>query len=292
MAQLFIQRHYDTFRGNNPHVDNNHVRHEREMVRDQFLWLEGPLTQYISQRGWDLHRHHQTAHLTSSTHFVWINNYTGEVSDDEGVVGEWTPIVKEISALWLHYGKSKDQLNLYKNLSQDYYQFKRKDDSDYYNAFYIHCRIQFFLNAEHFGAGVLFTKNDRFDKWEFKLRLLRDKTFPPKVKQALKPLLGKGFYFYSNEEEIQLTNQVNLDDVMDALRLDDPRVYSGISRIYVPDDQRISVENIVQEMQGNLDLLFPLYDLMATRQNMKLDQVQQPSDISRLAHAWGGRLRK
>ena len=267
MAQLFTKQHYASFDPPKPINDTREIRLEREKVRDQFLWLDESLAEFIKKQRWDLHRHHQKQHYTSSTHFIYINVETGEVDDKEGPVGRWQPIVKEIGWLWLHYGKSKDQLNFYRNLP-GVYQFSERDDSDYYNAFYVHTRIQFYLSNSYFGVWLLFTDKNRFDKSEFLKKLRTQPAFTNEFIERLQPLLGNGFNYIVDDEKFSLDPGIDQRLLLQFIRKSHSEGYSGIQKIYEPDEPLISIENIVAEMKKNLTLLYPLYDMMSFRQKL------------------------
>ncbi len=267
MSQLFTKKHYDAFTPPKDENDTPQIRLERERVRDEFLWLDAPLFKFIESQGWDLHRHHQKQHYTSSTHFIWIRVDTGETDDKEGPVGRWQPIVKQIGWLWLHYGKSKEQLNFYRDLP-GVYQFSQRDDADYYNAFYVHTRIQFYISNADFGAYLIFTDKNRYDKSEFLKNLRKNPNFGDSYWTRLQPLLGQGFNYVVNDENFPLDTGIDKKDLFQFIKKSHTEGYSGIRKLYEQDDPRISVENIVEEMKQNLVYLFPLYDMMATRQKL------------------------
>jgi len=283
MTQLFTAEHYGAFDPSKTLEDTREIRIERERVRDQFLWIDSSLYPFIQQQGWDLHRHHQKQHWTSSTHFVWINVDTGETSEKDEI-GHWKPIVNEIGWLWLHYGKSFDQLNFYKNLPGAY-QYNRRDDSDYYNAFYVHTRIQFYLTNTYFGVYLLFTDKNRYDKSEFLRKLRKQPGFKNELWTRILPLLGRGFQYVVGDETLPLLLNLNQDTLIKFIQKSHPEGYSGIQKRYTPHDPILSTESIVEEMKTNLTLLYPLYDLMAVRQSRPLNT---NPDLSKL---FGGNAR-
>ena len=207
MAQLFNAQHYAAFDPPKPFEDDPQVRQERVRVREQFLWLDQSLAPFIESHGWNLHRHHQKQHYTSSTHFIWINEF-GEVSDTEGATGRWQPIVKEIGWLWLHYGKSKDQLKLYKNL-MGVYQYNRRDDENYHNAFYCHTRIQLYISNSYYGVWLLYTDKDRYDKSNFLKELRKSPVFKKEFWNRLQPAMDNGFCYVVGDEELPLTKDLS-----------------------------------------------------------------------------------
>ena len=131
---------------------------EREKVRDVFLDLDKMLWPTIRASGWDLHRHRQKIYYVSSHYFVYIKG---------------RPIVEFIDGMWLHYGKSAEQLNFLKTMGG--YDYKNRDDDDSYNAFYLHTRIQFYVNASIFRCWLLLaTDKNYYDRSEFLRRLQKN----------------------------------------------------------------------------------------------------------------------
>lgn len=251
--QFFRPEHYAAFIPPKPDLDDEQTQAERLHVRGALLSLGDQLWPHIEQKGWDLHRHRQKDHYTSSFHFV--------PADDGG----W--IVDHIGSMWLHYGKSPDQLDRWKTLGV-YDSADRRSRDDFFNAFYLHTRIQVYINAHCVRAWLLFTDKNYYDRAEFLKRIRKDPTFRSQLEAAIETLMGKDFFYEIDNSMYMLDPQirgVTIADVIDFIKQDRGGVYSGFVKEYQPEDPRISQDNIVGEMQRNLDLLYPLYELMAWR---------------------------
>lgn len=74
--------------------------------------------------------------------------------------------------MWLHYGKSAEQLDALRTLGgYDYHQI---DYDDFYNAFYLHTRIQIFINQSVVRFWLLFTDKNYYDRSEFLKKIRRN----------------------------------------------------------------------------------------------------------------------
>lgn len=268
-GQLFQPGHYETFSGDKPWRDDVPVRQERLKVIAEMQWLHKQLYPKIRAQKWDLHPHHQKQHLTSSFHHVWIELQTHNISDHEDKVGRWKPIIKEISSIWLHYGKSKDQLTAYTRLSE--LGFGNPDELAYFNAFYVHTRIQVYITEHALRLWLLFTDRNLYDKRMFRRRCAQE-SFRTLVWERMKGLLGKDFFYEIDGNRLPLDADCSASRFFDFLRTDRDGVYSGIAREYDPQDPRISYLNIVKEMFDGMCLLYPMYDLMAYRQDIPKPQ--------------------
>ncbi len=178
--QLFFPHHYEAFDPPKPALDDRATIAERIQVREVLLQLDDMLWPVIDQSGWDLHRHRQRAHYVSSDHFVYL---------DDG-----TPIVNYIDGMWLHYGKNREQLDYFKTLGG--WEYLKIDDEEYYNAFYLHTRIQFYINSRCFRCWLLLaTDKNYYDRSEFLKRLSQNESDRQRLFQLVTPLLAKGFFY-------------------------------------------------------------------------------------------------
>ena len=251
VMQLFQPYHYAAFDDPKPTLDDPATVSQRLLVRDALLRLDAMLWPIIGQSGWDLHRHRHPAHYVSSDHFVTL---------DDG-----TQVVNYIDGMWLHYGKSPEQLDFIK-LQVGGYDYKRRDDEEYYNAFYLHTRIQFYLNSDVFRAWLLLaTDKNYYDRSEFLKRIERSTNERDRLFQLVRPLFGRGFTYRIEEEELQLRRNLTQDRLIRFVRRDRPGFYSGIYKEYDPSDSALDESRIRDEMIENLTLLYPLYDFMAYR---------------------------
>ncbi len=248
--QFFLPQHFSAFVQPKPTIDNPTVVAERVQVRNALLRLDALLWPTISRLGWDLHRHRQKHHYVSSDHFIFL---------DDG-----TPIVQYIDAMWLHYGKSAAQLDFFKTIGG--FDYSRIDSQDYYNAFYLHTRIQFYLNADVFRAWLLIaTDKNYYDRSEFLRRIYREASYRHSVYRAVVPLLGRGFCYEVDSDKLQLVSNLTENQLVSFIKKDHGGAYSGIVKEYLPNDPNLQTGRIGPEMVENLKLLYPVYDLIAWR---------------------------
>lgn len=247
--QLFQPHHYAAFNPPKPNLDDPPTVAERVAVRETFLQLDEMIWSYIQARNWDLHRHRQPAHYVSSDHFIYL---------DDG-----TPVVKYIDGMWLHYGKSREQLDFLKTLGG--YDYHKLDNDEYYNAFYLHTRIQFYINSDCFRCWLLLaTDKNYYDRSEY-LKKLRVQSEQDKLFQLITPLLDKGFFYEIDSDILHLRTGLSQNQFIRFVKKDKGGFYSGIVKEYKPDDPLLDVNHIRDEMVKNLELLYPIYDFMVWR---------------------------
>lgn len=251
--QLLLPKHYQAFDLPKPELDDKPTIRERQNVRDQLLKLDEMLWPFIDAQDWDLHRHRHSSHYVSSDHFVYTK--------------DGHPIVEYIDGMWLHYGKNPDQLDFVKTLGD--FDQRKQDVTDYYNAFYLHIRIQFYLNAQIFKCWLLLaTDKNYYDRSEFIRKITIDSSAKDRLFQLVTPLLDKGFYYEIDADKLQLETGLTQDELIRFVKKDKRGNYSGIVKEYQHDDELLNIENIGPEMIENLKLLYPLYDFMAYRPSL------------------------
>ncbi|MBE2281513.1 MAG: hypothetical protein IAE91_14065 [Ignavibacteriaceae bacterium] len=252
--QLFEPSHYAAFDQPKPKLDDLATRFERTKVKEVFLELHSMIWPHISSMNWDLHRHRQVNHYVSSDHFVFLE--------------DGTPIVNYIDGMWLHYGKSPSQLDFIKLIGG--FDYKKRNDEDYFNAFYLHTRIQFYINDSIFRAWLLLaTDKNYYDRSELLRRLSKDRAERTQFFYLVKPLFNKDFFYEIDDRTLPLTSALTEDAFIKFVRSDTPGIYSGIVKEYDPMNMQLEVSNIKTEMVENLNLLYPLYNFMSWRPKLK-----------------------
>ena len=98
--QFFKLNHYQAFDYPKPTQRTKAADKERSIVMDQLLLLHKLLYPEIERKKWDLHHHDMPNHIISS-------HQHGEYTSDD------------LSALWLHYGRSQPELDKFKDLYGD-----------------------------------------------------------------------------------------------------------------------------------------------------------------------------
>ncbi len=248
--QFFSPHHYAAFAPPKPNLNDLSTIAERVQVRDALLRLDEMLWPIINQSGWDLHRHRQRGHYVSSDHFIFL---------DDG-----TPIVNYINGMWLHYGKSPKQLDFLKTIGG--FDYSKRDVEEYYNAFYLHTRIQFFLNSHVFRAWLLIaTDKNYYDRSEFLRKIYREEAYRSLLYKHISPLFDEGFFYEIDSDRMPLVSDLTEQQLISFVKKDHGGIYSGIVKEYQPDDPLLNKENIKNEMARNLKLLYPLYNFIAWR---------------------------
>jgi hypothetical protein len=245
--QFFQSHHFAAFDPPKPDLDDDETRAERLRVRDSLLELGEELWPFISTQGWDLHRHRQKTHYTSSFHFITQNGQ---------------PIVNNIGSMWLHYGKSSEQLDSLKTLGG--FDFHQKDYDDFFNAFYLHTRLQIYINSSVVRFWLLFTDKNYYDRSEFLKKIRRNPDQAEKFWQMTTKIKNKGYFYEIDGNRFEI-DQCTKDSLIKFVKSDHSGVYSGFVKEYQPDDTRISKSIIISEMKQNFIDLYPLYDFMAYR---------------------------
>jgi hypothetical protein len=250
MTLLFDKQHYEAFDQPKPTFNDASTITERIRVREAFLQLHEMIWPFITSSNWDLHCHRQKAHYVSSDHFIFL---------DDG-----TPIVKYIDGMWLHYGKSPEQLDFLKTIGG--FDYSKRDFEDYYNAFYLHTRIQFYINSDVFRAWLLIaTDKNYYDRSEFLRKLYRDPTYRNTFYHHVQNLFDQGYFYEIDNEKLPLVTGMTDEQLFRFVKKDHAGAYSGIVKEYQPNDPLLDVENIRDEMIRNLELLYPIYDFVAWR---------------------------
>lgn len=246
--QLFQSEHYGAFNLPKPKQDDKPTVRERQNVRDKFLELNDDLWPFIEAQGWNLHRHRQSFHYVSSDHFIYL---------DDG-----SPIVNYIDGMWLHYGKSPEQLDFMKTIGG--FDYTKRDLNEYYNAFYLHTRIQFYLNDKIFRCWLLLaTDKNYYDRSEFLRKLAIDNSAKDDLFTLVSPLFDKGFFYEIGNKILPLISGLTKEQLIRFVKKDETGLYSGIVKEYQPADKLLSIDNIAKEMIENLKLLYPIYNFMA-----------------------------
>lgn len=265
--QYFAAEDYAAFDAPKPDNDGPQERKERLAVSDKLRWLHDQLWSFIHKDHihWDLHKHHQELHHVSSFQFSYI---------------------KSIPSMWTHFGKSHPQLQAYRNLIPD-----RKDkETNFFDAFYVHTRIQFYINDSKFRSWLILTDKDSYDRRIFKEKVIseNDKSWCQMYWLRLSDIFDNGYFYEIDGERLPLTTSLTWDQFKDFIRKERKDVYSGIVKEYDPNDKSISHINIIKELQQTLLDLYPLYNLTATRLSSRLSPAAKRGDLTGL---FGGNVR-
>ena len=279
----FKPYHYNTFIDTKGHSDDPAIDRERGRVSEALRVLHDSLWEYFRNKGWDLHRHKMSQHYVSSDHLI-------------------PGIVSNLQSMWMHFGKSEEQL--FENRA-----LVNSSGPAQYDAFYCHTRIQVYIGDHDVRLWLIFTDNNFYDKDSFITGANADLRKNPAVREEffkrINCIKDKGYFYVIDDEKMSLDE--DNDSLYRFILKDRAGSYSGIVRFYNPDDPRINVNNIQDELKRGFEELYPLYQLMAYEVRNKVmrrlgnsgqtagkssggSRPQAPSSIQQLAQNQGWRI--
>ena len=230
--QFFQLEHYNAFTGRKPILDTPEARQERLKVQEKLLELHEILYPEIQKRGWDVYEHHMSQHVTSS----FRHNERAS---------------KVIDAIWLHYGRSEEELRLY----QEAY------GENMTSLF--HMRLEVLVFKSHLWVEVRIGKRDGSypDREYVREQLKNNPEFLTQYFDLIKNLDKEFRVCVANEEE-GVHDFEGEEDLKEFTLKDNPRLYYfRIGREYQPDDKAISNQNIVSTIMNDFEKLYPIYQL-------------------------------
>ena len=235
--QFFKLNHYQAFDYPKPTQRTAIADKERYTVKEQLTLLHESLFREIERKNWDLHHHDMPNHVVSS-------HQHGEYTSDD------------LSALWLHYGRSQPELDQFKEL------YGEKQSSLY------HMRLQVLVHDKNLAVWLRVGKRDGswVDRTKFKENLTN-----PEYRQSFFNLLTSlpKEYFIEINGNLQYVNSfVSVDDLFQFVRKDDIKnFYFIIGKEYSPDSPEISILNITQTIINDFEILMPIYKMLKVEIN-------------------------
>lgn len=234
--KFFKAEHYLAFWGNKPY--DSKFDKERIAVKDRLLDLKELLDPEIRNNHLNIYPHYQERFWTSVPELDSAN---------EGAV----------KAVWLHYGKSKDEIKYLQSIGDP--------DS---NTFIYNERIQIVVRKKQLEVSLIIGKEKRgdligsaFDRGYLKEHLIKDKTFQQNFLEHLK-VLYPSYWIDVNGNSTTLSFFKNEQEILDVLRSDRFNSYFTIGREYNPSSAEISELNIVNTIVTEITKLYPLYELI------------------------------
>lgn len=212
-------------------VETDDLKKVRKTVSDKFKELHKIIYPQFSHYGlFDLHQHYETKEIVSR-HF--FNDYSGNY----------------INAIWLHYGKSFSQLQVYKT----------KDNStNRPHSFINNIRMQVIIHQNDIGIWLVLGRHSGSirDRQHFHNQMasvaMKEKYFT-----AIKAL-GEGYYI-NNTPIVDIKNQAEL---MNEIAKENIHEYFIIGCNIPRLDKRLSRENISRTVLNEFKRLYPLYEIM------------------------------
>lgn len=231
-GQFFTYEHYNAFTPPKPILDEPGPIKERLDVRNKLEELHHRLYPIMEKKGWQVYSHHQTQHLTSSFRH---NEYASS----------------SLSAIWLHYGRSEEELERYKDA------FGENMTSLY------HMRLEILIIKDHLWVELRVGKNNGSypDRQYIREQLKSNPAFVNTYYNLIIKL-DSTFTVTIADEEVPKSEFEDAQDLKEFTLQDNPKFYYfRIGRLYKPDDKAISDNNIVTTVINDFEKLYPLYQL-------------------------------
>ncbi len=235
-GQFFSYEHHQAFSGQTPYVSKPEDVEKRKKVRGRLLELHDLLWPRIEEKGWDIHHHHNAGYITSSV--------------EHGLFTD-----AALHALWLHYGRSKDELNAFKEVY-----------GEYQTSMY-HMRLQVLVHELNVSVWLTVGKNGGgvVDREKLKTRLNNNDLEFKSELCGLITGLPNSFYIEINEERRGVKGFSGDEDLIEFIAKDKVNSnYFIIGREYLPDATEISEGNIVNTVINDFGLMLPIYNLIKT----------------------------
>lgn len=227
--QFFTKEYYTAFEGMKPYSHEPEINKERQVVWNRLHDLHEWIYPTIQVKGWDLHPHHQPHNIISS----YIHS-------------SWTS--EKLGSLWLHYGRSEQELKKYK-----------KEFGDNQSSMY-QMRIQILIRYDRLEYWCRVGKNggslvDRdYFKSQMKKKFYREKFY------SLIQNLDDEYWININENIRGVRTFNSPDELHTFTKHDKNKHYFIIGKALIPDDKRLSVTNITTTTEEEFGKLYPIYE--------------------------------
>lgn len=235
---LFLYEDYELFFPRLATTQNDDVINKRKIVQNKLLDILPAIEKHIKERGYDLHKHWDERHITSSIRPIKYNNH---------YVG-W---------LGVRFGKEKkeiDKVNEGRN---------REEDNLY--GFQKHSCIQYSIFNDGFWVGIFHSvRNDAIDR-EYLKDMIKDVSFQGKLIEEIKRLKGKGYYWWIGDESFDIDKEAPSSFIKFYNTNDREGVECMLGREYNCDDPNINRTNIVSTINNAIDCLYGMYTLITKR---------------------------
>lgn len=228
-GQFFEGNQHEIFKKKYHRLNRQDLKDIRREVKDKFLELHYSIYPRFGEFGLtDLHCHHSTKEIVSRHYF---NQYSGNY----------------INAMWLHYGKSWEQL--------------QKSSLDKEKSFINNVRMQVIIHEDSIGIWLILGKGGGSvqDREHF-----RNQMHIPEVRQAFFDAyksLGKE-YWINVPEMPSWENLITADQLWQQTQKEDPDDYFIIGCDIDWLDNRLKEDNIEETILIEFQKLYPLYEIM------------------------------
>lgn len=232
--QFFQKIHYEAFALKKQ--DDETYDRERLEVADKLLELDKLLWPDILKHGWLINHHNIKEFWTS----LW------RVSQSRS---------NKLDAIWLHYGKSETELNLYKPFHSEANP----------QTFIHHIRFQVVVRHKEFEIGLILGKSDsgKWDRENYKILMQNPKTREDIYRMVSS--LDDEYWLDFNSSVFPLSSFKNSDELWKYTKIDRASDYFTFGKSISPDDKRISKDNIKKTVIDEFEKLYPLYNIIKHR---------------------------
>jgi hypothetical protein len=230
-GQFFSLNDHEIFNNRYHEIETEDLKENRKEVSDKFKELHKIIYPQFNRYGLiDLHEHYEAKEIVSRYFF---NDYSGNY----------------INAMWLHYGKSFSQLQVYKT----------KDKStNRPHSFINNIRMQVIIHENDIGIWLALGRNSGSikDREHFH-KQMSNITLQKKFYASFKAL---GDDYWINKKSVKNIN--NQAELMSEIAKENINEYFIIGCNLPRMDQRLSKENISSTVLTEFKKLYPLYEIM------------------------------
>lgn len=225
-GQFFNKSNHLTFSPENRNKEGDEtVKELRKETRQQLYDLHDLLYPEINSKGWDLHPHYVTDDIVSKPYLSFHRS-------------------NELSALWLHYGRSKQEIKRY-----------GKDETPLYFS-----RVQVIIHYDDVGVWLRFGKENgsRQDRGYFHSKM-KNFEYRKEMFGLLKDL-GPNYWLRIGDDEAFVEEINDVEELWSFTKRDNLRTdYFIIGKSFSPDDKKLSTDNIVETIITEFKKLYPVY---------------------------------
>jgi len=167
---------------------------------------------------------------------------------------------KEITAMWLSYGKSPEEIRMYRDLPIISHKERKSDKLSFIN----HARLQIRLELKSIGIWILFGKNNGgslFDRGHF-FDQMKSAAFRLSFYSEFKVLPDEFWISVNNEQKKHVSEFNNANELYGFCRKDDPQHYFIIGRDYEITDPEMSRTQLPETVLNEFRRLNRLYAMM------------------------------
>lgn len=229
--QFFNRNQHEIFNERYHYVNTENINIIRRSVRDKFRELHYRIYPKFQEYGlFDIYCHHSSREIVSRHYF---NSYSGNY----------------INAMWLHYGKSYEELQKYEGKE---------------NSFINNIRIQVIIHEDSLGIWLVLGKN-----WGS----IKDREYFRKQMQNEQTQLD----FYNCFKKLENQYWINVSSFESAEKISSPQQLANIvseenlSEYFIIGrdihylDEKLSDKNIANTILQEFQKLYPIYEIMKHR---------------------------